>query len=201
MLLQCAACCACHGGDEGLRHRRVRRALDAFAGAVDRLNGGLGRVVAWLTLAMVLVGAFNATVRYLGRFTGADLASNAYIELQWYLFSALFLLGAADALRQDAHVRVDVAYGRFPKRVQGIVDLFGTFVFLLPFCILAIATSLPAVEASWAIYEQSPDPGGLARYPIKTLIPICFVLVALQGLAQAVRAWSRARGRDDGDAS
>jgi len=171
----------------------VRRRLEALTAGIDRLNGGIGRLVAWLALAMVLVGAFNALARYLGRSLGADLASNAYIELQWYLFSALFLLGAADALRQDAHVRVDVFYGRLRPRRRAWIDIGGTLVFLVPFCVFAIAMSWPAVEASWAIREQSPDPGGLARYPIKTLIPVCFVLVILQGVAEAVKAFARAR--------
>jgi len=162
-------------------------ALSRFADLCDALNRRIGRAVGWLALLMVLVGAFNAVARYLGRFTGAELASNAYIELQWYLFSALFLLGAADALREDAHVRVDVLYQRFGPRVRAAIDLGGTLLFLLPFCVLVVVTSWTMFEASWAIGEQSPDPGGLARYPVKALIPLGFVLLSLQGLAHAIR--------------
>jgi TRAP-type mannitol/chloroaromatic compound transport system permease small subunit len=172
------------------------KTLSRFADFCDALNRRVGQAVGWLALVMVLVGAFNAVARYLGRFTGADLASNAYIELQWYLFSALFLLGAADALREGAHVRVDVLYQHFSPRVRAAIDLGGTLLFLLPFCALVIITSLPMLEASWSVREQSPDPGGLARYPIKTLIPLGFALLALQGLAHAIRQLPRLAGVD-----
>ncbi len=163
-------------------------ALERFAGAIDRLNGLIGVAVAWLSLAMVLIGAFNAVARYLGRFAGASsLASNAWIETQWYLFSVLFLLGAAYTLREDAHVRVDVLYGRLGPRGKAWIDLVGTFVFLLPFCAFGIWSSWDAVANSIAIGEMSPDPGGLPRWPLKALIPVSFGLLALQGLAEAAR--------------
>jgi len=143
-----------------------------------------------MTILMIALGALNAVGRYLSRI-GLDLASNAYIEAQWYLFSLVFLLGAAAALREDAHVRVDVIYGRLSRRVRNWIDLWGTFVFLIPFCVFAIAVSVPTVIDSWRELEVSPDPGGLPRYPIKTLIPIAFVLLLLQGMAQAVRLFIR----------
>lgn len=162
--------------------------LSQLSGWIDRATGALGRGVSWLALVMVLIGAYNAIARYLGRFIGHELSSNAYIEAQWYLFSALFLLGAADTLRADGHVRVDVLYGRLSARGQATIDLAGTMLLLLPFCALCFWVALPSVEASWAIAEQSPDPGGLPRYPLKTLIPVAFALLGLQGLSVAAKA-------------
>jgi TRAP-type mannitol/chloroaromatic compound transport system permease small subunit len=166
-----------------------------LAGYAERLNAAMGRFTAWLTLLMVGLGALNAVVRYLGRFTGANLSSNAYIELQWYLFSAVFLLGAGDALREEAHVRVDVFYGQASPKLRDIIDLVGTLIFLLPFSCFAIVVSLPAVGNSLAVLENSPDPGGLPRYPIKLLIPVCFGLLIIQGLAHALRLALRLSGR------
>jgi len=165
------------------------------ARAIDELNRRVGAAVAWLALVMIVLGAFNAGARYANRL-GFDLASNAYIEAQWYLFSAIFLLGAAAALREDAHVRVDVLYGRLSGRTRTWIDLIGTLLFLIPFAVLAIAVSWPAVASSWHVLEGSPDPGGLPRYPIKSLIPLAFALLILQGAAQAVRCVARLRGQE-----
>lgn len=166
-----------------------------FVHAVDRLNDWLGLGLRWLALVMVLVGAYNAVARYFTRFTGAQLSSNALNELQWYLFSVIFLLGAAYALRHDVHVRVDVLYARLSRKARARIDLLGGLVFLLPFSLLMLWVSFPAVRNSWSIREVSPDPGGLPRYPIKALILVSFGLLALQGLAQVVREAAVLRGR------
>jgi TRAP-type mannitol/chloroaromatic compound transport system permease small subunit len=175
------------------------QALLRVASVVDRVNGAVGRVVAWLVVGMVLVGAFNAVARYVGRYIGANLSSNAWIELQWYLFSLVFLLGAAYTLERNAHVRVDVLYGRLSARGKAWIDLVGTVVFLLPFCAFGIWVSLPTVQSSWAVLEMSPDPGGLPRYPIKTAIPIAFALLFLQGISELIKrvAFLRGMGTDD----
>ena len=165
-----------------------------FSRRVDGLNDRLGRFVGWLTLAMVLIGAYNAVVRYLGRYTGTDLSSNAYLELQWYLFSLVFLLGASYTLRCNVHVRVDLLYGRLSERGKAWIDLVGTLVLMLPFVSLALWLSWPSVRNSWAVREVSPDPGGLARYPIKTVILFAFALLLLQGVSQAVKALATLRG-------
>ena len=161
---------------------------------IDRANEWIGRLVYWLTLAMVLVGSYNAIVRYLDRFTGLGLSSNTYIELQWYMYSLVFLLGAAYTLKHRAHVRVDVLFVRLGPRGQAWVNLAGTLLFLLPFCVFVIWTSWPSVSNSWAVMEVSPDPGGLPRYPIKTVIPIAFALLFLQGVSVAVRQIAILRG-------
>lgn len=158
-----------------------------IADAIDRFNERFGRLIYWLTLAMVLIGSFNAIVRYLDRYTGFGLSSNTYLELQWYLFSLVFLLGAAYTLKHDAHVRVDVLFSRLGPRGQAIINLLGVIFLLFPFCILMIWVSWPAVLNSWSVMEMSPDPGGLPRYPIKTMIPVAFVLVLAQGLSMGIR--------------
>jgi TRAP-type mannitol/chloroaromatic compound transport system permease small subunit len=170
------------------------RILLAFSRAVDRWNERIGRWVGWLTLGMVLVGAFNAVVRYLGR-----LSSNTYVELQWYLFSVVFLLGAAATLRQGGHVRVDVLYGRLSERARAWIDVVGTVLFLLPFCALMLWLAWPYVARSFAVREGSPDPGGLPRYPIKAMIPVSFALLLLQGLSELVKRLQVALGRGDGE--
>ncbi len=163
------------------------RIVSSFVRATDRLTATLGRIVSWLVLAMVLIGAYNALVRYLGRFTGVGLSSNLYLELQWYLFSLIFLLGAGYALKEDAHVRVDVLYGRLGKRGRAWIDAAGASLMLLPFCLFVLWVSWPSVKNSWGIREGSPDPSGLPRYPLKTVILACFVLLAVQGLAQLAK--------------
>jgi len=164
-----------------------------FVAWTDRLNSRIGVAVSWLTLAMVAVGAYNAVVRYLGRFTGWNLSSNAYLELQWYMFSLVFLLGAAYALLTGAHVRVDVIFSRLPERWRRRIDLWGSLLFLIPFAVFGLVVSWPAVRNSWAVLEVSSDPGGLPRYPIKSVLLVAFALLALQGLAEAVRNWQRLR--------
>jgi TRAP-type mannitol/chloroaromatic compound transport system permease small subunit len=165
-----------------------------LARAIDRSNERLGRAVVWLTLVMVLVGSFNAIARYLGPRVGLQLSSNAYIELQWYLFSLVFLLAGAYTLKHDRHVRVDVFYARLSARRQAWIDLAGTLLFLIPFSAVGLWVSWPAVRASWTILEGSPDPGGLPRYPIKAVILIAFVLLIVQGLAELIRRVAFLRG-------
>ncbi len=166
-----------------------------LAAWIERANENVGRFTAWLVLVMTLVGAYNAVVRYLGRHLGANLSSNAYIELQWYLYSLIFLLGAAYTLKHNAHVRVDVFYGRVTQRMRAWINLLGTALFLLPFSVLTLWLSWPSVRNSWIVREGSPDPGGLPRYPIKSVILVAFVLLVLQGIAEIIRNVAILRGR------
>lgn len=170
------------------------RFLERFVRAVDAVQDRLGAALRWLALVMVLIGAYNAVARYLTRYTGQALSSNALNELQWYLFSMIFLLGAAYGLRRDVHVRVDVLYTRLSVKGQAWIDLLGGLIFLIPFSLLMLWVSYPAVRNSWAIREVSPDPGGLPRYPIKALILVSFALLVVQGLAQAARSVAVIRG-------
>ena len=168
-----------------------------IARGIDRANEWIGVLISWLALAMILIGAYNAIVRYLGRFMGWNLSSNVYIELQWYLFSLVFLLGAAFTLKRNAHVRVDVIYGRLEPRWQAWIDLLGGILFLIPFCLFALWVCWPSVSNSWAIREVSSDPGGLPRYPIKTVILVSFALLLLQGLSQTIHKIAFLRGAEE----
>ncbi len=165
-----------------------------ISGAIDRMSGKIGRATSWLAALMVMIGAANAILRYLARDLGLELQGNAALEAQWYLFSLLFLLGAPWALQQNAHVRVDVIYGRLGRRARTWIDLVGGLLFLLPFCGFALYFCWPSVLNSWAVWEVSQDPGGLPRYPIKSAILVCFSLVALQGVSELIRNAARLRG-------
>jgi TRAP-type mannitol/chloroaromatic compound transport system permease small subunit len=164
------------------------------ARVIDRLSDLVGELLLWLVALVVLIGSVNAILRYLGRFTGTSLSPNSAIEMQWYLFSLIFLLGAGYALRQDAHVRVDVLYVRGSPRTRAWIDLLGTLLLLIPFCVTTIFLAWPAVAASWRVREGSPDPGGLPRYPIKSVILLGFGLLLLQGIAEALKRIAFLRG-------
>jgi len=164
--------------------------------AIDRLTSRLGRFISWLTLAMVLIGAYNAVARYLGRFIHANLSSNLYLELQWYLFSLIFLLGAGFALKENAHVRVDVLYGRLRRRARARIDVIGSLLMLIPFCVFVMWVSWPSIRNSWLVREVSPDPGGLPRYPLKAVIIVAFVLLLAQGVSQLLKDIAVLRRRD-----
>lgn len=167
-----------------------------IADRIDALNERVGTATAWLAAVMVLVGAFNAIARYLGRYLGQTLSSNGLIELQWYLFSVLFLLGAAYTLRHNAHVRVDVVYGRLSRRGRAWVNVLGTVLFLIPFSVVTIVLSWRWVRNAIAVLESSPDPGGLPRYPLKALIPVAFGFLILQGVSMLIREVGVLRGHD-----
>ena len=164
--------------------------LLALVRAIDRINGGVGRAVKWLVLFATLISAGNAVMRY-----GFDLSSNAWLELQWYLFAALFLLGAGYTLQHNGHVRIDVLYGRFSHRTRAWVDLVGGLLFLLPMAGLIGWLGWHAFLASWQIGETSPDAGGLLRWPIKLVIPVGFGLLFLQGLAEILKRVAFLAGR------
>jgi TRAP-type mannitol/chloroaromatic compound transport system permease small subunit len=166
-----------------------------IASAIDRLNAWIGRSASWFALVMVLLGAFNAVTRYLGRYLGTNLSSNVYIEGQWYLFSLLFLLGTAYTLQRNQHVRVDVIYSRLSTRGQAWIDVLGTVLFLLPFTVTMMWLTWPSVRNSWVVRETSPDPGGLVRYPLKAMILVCFLALTLQGLALLIQRIAFLRGQ------
>lgn len=166
----------------------MKRSL-RIAGAIDSLNERIGQLASWLVVAVVMLGAWNAIARYISKFTELHISSNAYLEMQWYLFSAIFLLGAGYTMRCDEHVRVDIWYAGRKPRTQARIDVGGTLIFLIPFCVFILWTSWYPVKNSWAIHEMSPDPGGLPRYPIKTLIPIAFVLLLLQAVSLLIKRW------------
>lgn len=157
-------------------------ALLHLADAIDWLNERVGRALIWLVLVTVLICAGNAVVRKV-----FDVSSNAFLEIQWYLFSAVFLLGAAYALKHNAHVRIDVFYSRYSPRLKAWVDIFGTLLFLLPMALLMVWHSWPVFVAALGSGEMSSDAGGLLRWPVLLLLPVGFGLLALQGCAEIIK--------------
>ncbi|MDJ1159815.1 TRAP transporter small permease subunit [Chelatococcus sp. SYSU_G07232] len=157
--------------------------------AIDAINGRIGRWVAWLILAAVVVSTVNAIIRKL-----FDVSSNAWLELQWVLFGAVFLLCSPWTLLNNEHIRIDIVNSRFSKRARDFIDVFGTVVFLLPFTLVMIITSLPFAQRSFLINEQSLNAGGLAQWPSKFLIPIGFVLLFVQAISELIKRIAIIRG-------
>ena len=157
---------------------------------IDRLNNGVGRAVKWLVLVASLLSAGNAVMRY-----GFDLSSNAWLELQWYLFALIFLLGAGYTHLHNGHVRIDVLYGRFGPRARAWIDLLGGLLSLLPLAGLIGWLGWSAFQNAWAIGETSPDAGGLLRWPIKLAIPLGFGLLFLQGVSECIKRVAFLAGR------
>lgn len=160
-----------------------------FADAVDRLSEQVGQWLKWLVLLSSLISAGVAIVRY-----SLHTGSNAWLEIQWYMFGAMFLLGAGYALKHEEHVRVDIFYSRMSPRTRAWVDVFGGILFLLPTAVIIGWMSIPMVTNSILSGEYSSDPGGLVRWPIKICIPIGFALLTLQGLADIIKKVAIARG-------
>ena len=156
--------------------------LLALSRLIDAVNEYVGRAVYWLVLAAVLVSAANATMRYT-----FSISSNAWLETQWYLFAAVFLLCAGHTLLHNEHIRIDVVAGRFSRRTQLWIDVFGTLFFLLPMALLILWMSWPMFVESFVRNEVSLNAGGLLRWPVKLLIPAGFLLLALQGVSELIK--------------
>ncbi len=149
---------------------------------IDRLNEFVGRWVSWLVLAAVLISAANAIVR-----KAFNSSSNAFLEIQWYLFAAVFLLGAGYTMLRQEHVKIDVVLHRFAKRTQIKVEMFGIVVFLMPFVITVITLVWPLVTQAYVSGEMSSNAGGLIRWPVFALVPLGFGLLGLQGLSEFIK--------------
>jgi len=166
------------------------KALLVISRRIDALNESVGRAVLWLVLAATLISAANAGMRY-----AFDMASNAWLEMQWYLFAAIFLLAAGYTLKHNGHVRIDILYGRLTERRRAWVDLIGSLFFLLPFSLLLLWFSWPGFIDAFQHSEMSPDAGGLLRWPVRLLIPLGFALLALQGFSEIVKRVAFLRGQ------
>ncbi len=149
---------------------------------IDRLNELVGRIVMWGVLLATLIASGNALSKH---FLGQG--SNAWLEAQWYVFGALFLLGAGYTLKHNGHVRIDIFYQRLSPRGQAWLDLLGGLLFLLPFAGLLAWLSWPLFMDAWRMHEMSPDDGGLVRWPAKLLLPIGFGLLFLQGVSEVIK--------------
>jgi len=175
-----------------LRNRRIPAPLLGIARAIDAVNERIGRAVLWLVLAVTLISAANALMRY-----GFGISSNAWLEIQWYLFGAIFLLAAGYTLKHNGHVRVDVLYGRWPPRVRAWIDLLGAALFLLPLCVLMVWLSWHGFIESFQRGELSSDAGGLIRWPVRLLIPLGFALLGLQGVSELIKRVAFLRGQGE----
>ncbi|KAB2875576.1 MAG: TRAP transporter small permease subunit [Burkholderiaceae bacterium] len=159
---------------------------------IDRLSEFIGRWLSWLVLAAVLISAGNATVRKV-----LDTSSNAFLEIQWYLFAAVFLLAAGYTLLRQEHVKIDVVLHQFSRRTQVWVEVLGLVFFLLPFAIYMTDLVWPLVVRAYESGEMSQNAGGLVRWPVYALVPVGFVLLALQGFSELIKRIAFLMGRAD----
>jgi TRAP-type mannitol/chloroaromatic compound transport system permease small subunit len=166
--------------------------LLALSRLIDRINEFIGKWISWAILAAVLVSATNAVIR-----KTFNMSSNAWLEMQWYLFGAAFLLAAAYTLKQNEHIRVDIVYGMFSRRVQHWIDLFGHVFFLMPFVLLMIYYFTPYFLLSYRSGEVSTNAGGLIIWPAKLLLLIGFVLLGIQGISEIIKKIAIMRGDMD----
>jgi TRAP-type mannitol/chloroaromatic compound transport system permease small subunit len=165
-------------------------ALLKFSRLVDAMNEKIGLIANWLVLAACLISAGNALMRY-----GLSLSSNAWLEIQWYLFAGMVMLGASYTLKRNEHVRVDVFYSRYSERARLWLDLVGGILFLLPMAIIIGWLSWPLFINSYQAGEVSGNAGGLLRWPVKVLIPFGFLLLTLQGLSEIIKRAAALAGR------
>jgi TRAP-type mannitol/chloroaromatic compound transport system permease small subunit len=164
----------------------------ALSRVIDRLNEFIGKSVSWLILLAILVSAGNAVIRKI-----FDVSSNAWLELQWYLFGAAFMLAAAYTLKQNEHIRIDIVYGMFSRRVQHWIDLLGHVLFLMPFVTLMVFYFVPYVSLSFRSSEMSNNSGGLIIWPAKAILLVGFFLLALQGISEIIKKIAIMRGDMD----
>jgi TRAP-type mannitol/chloroaromatic compound transport system permease small subunit len=160
--------------------------------AIDAVSEWIGRIIMWLVLAAVLISAGNAVMR-----KAFSIGSNAYLEIQWYLFAALFMLGAGFVLLRNGHVRIDFISVRLSKRTNTIIDIVGILLVLTPFCVLMIDLSWPLFHRAWVSGEVSQNAGGLIRWPVLLLIPVGFALLLMQGVSELIKRIAFLNGHAD----
>lgn len=149
---------------------------------IDWLTERVGKGAFWLVLVMTIISSANAVVRFIFNYS-----SNGLLEIQWYLFAAVFLLCAPYTLQKNEHVRIDVLSGKLSPRGLAVIDIIGTLFFLLPMVVLVLWLSMPLIAESYRINEMSANAGGLIRWPVKILLPIGFTLLALQGVSELIK--------------
>ena len=167
--------------------------LLALARLIDTVNRWVGAIIIWFVLAAVLISAGNAVLR-----KAFNVGSNAYLELQWYLFAAVFLLGAGYTFLRNAHVRIDFVSTRLSPRARNWVDILGIVVFLMPLCLILITLSWPLIVNAWVSGEMSQNAGGLVRWPVYFLLPAGMALLLAQSLSELIKrvAFLRGTGQD-----
>jgi TRAP-type mannitol/chloroaromatic compound transport system permease small subunit len=161
-----------------------------FSRMIDAINGRIGKVVAWAILLAVIISAVNAIIRKV-----FDMSSNAWLEMQWVLFGAVFLLCCSWTLMSNEHIRIDVVSSALPKRVRHWIDVIGHAFFLIPICVVMMVTSWPFFWRSLLQNEQSTNAGGLPQYPPKLLVPLAFTLLFFQGLSELIKRVAIMQGK------
>ncbi len=165
------------------------KALLPLSNLIDRTNDRIGQLVRWFVLAAVLISAVNAIVR-----KAFNISSNAFLEVQWYLFAAVFMLGAGYAFLRNAHVRIDFISSKLSKRTNAIIDALGIVVFLIPLSLIMISLSWPFFVNAWQSGEMSQNAGGLIRWPAYALIPLGFAVLLAQGVSELIKRVAFVRG-------
>ncbi len=153
-----------------------------ISGLIDALNEWLGKIILWLVLAAVVISTVNAIIR-----KAFDISSNAWLEIQWYLFAGVFMLGVGYVLLKNAHVRIDFISSRLSKRTNAIIDLLGLVVFTIPLAVILVDLSWPLFQRAFESGEMSANAGGLIRWPVLLLIPVGFSILALQALSELIK--------------
>ena len=166
------------------------RGLLALSRLIDGLNVTVGRLVSWVILMVVIVSATNAVFR-----KAFDMSSNAWLELHWYMFGAIFLLSAGYTLLRNGHVRVDILNNKLSERKQVGIDIFGILILFLPVCVYILYLSIPQAIESYVLHETSSNAGGLIRWPVKALIPLGFFLLSLAGVSHLIKCIGFLRGQ------
>ncbi len=167
----------------------ILNALLPFSRAIDAINAWIGRHVAWLILAAVLVSAVNASIRKI-----FDMSSNSWLELQWVLFSIVFLLCSPWTLLANEHIRIDIVNNLLPKWLRNSIEVVGHSLFLLPLTIVMVVTSVPFFLRSYEVNEQSGNAGGLPQWPAKALVMIGFAMLFVQGVSELIKRFAIIRG-------
>ncbi|MCS6843706.1 MAG: TRAP transporter small permease subunit [Caldilineales bacterium] len=181
----------------------MKRFLEGYVQVVDRITEALGRVAMYVAIVLIAVGFGNVVLRYVGRAIGVRLTSNMIIELQWYMYSVIFLLGFAYILKHNINVRVDFWFGRQSQRRKALIDLLGHAIGLVPFAVIGLLVTYNPILTSWGRrpngtwgpWEVSPDPSGLPRAPIKTMILVAFITLFLQAIAEIIKLLNVYRDR------
>jgi len=167
----------------------ILKALLPLTRLIDRINTWIGKYIAWLVIAAVIVSAVNATVRKI-----FDTSSNSWLELQWVLFSTVFMLCSPWTLLSNEHIRIDIVNNLMPKWLRSTIDAVGHAFFLLPLCIIMVLTGVPFFFRSYEINEQSGNAGGLPQWPSKSLVMIGFALLLIQGVSELIKRLAVMRG-------
>ena len=149
---------------------------------IDAINEGIGKMVMWLVLAAVVISASNAVMR-----KAFDIGSNAFLEIQWYLFAAVFMLGSGYVFLRNGHVRIDFISSKLSKRTNTIIDIGGMVIFTIPLCLILINLAWPVFSRAWTSGEMSQNAGGLIRWPVMLLIPLGFGLLAMQCVSELIK--------------